>query len=117
MRNEEIRIHQGNTIRKKILFMENGATKKSSASKHRREGMNSLKASMRSAQSYNQIESGTDDEQIDEGSGSSAQDRLNDRENAISYTTSKDGSSLKEKINHINMSKGFKRQHSSSVHE
>ena len=45
--NEQTRVHQGNTVRKKILFMESGVTKKGAAG--RREGATSLKASLISA--------------------------------------------------------------------
>ena len=108
--NEQTRVHQGNTVRKKILFMESGVTKKGAAG--RREGATSLKASLISAQSYNQIDSGSDEPEED--SRSSAMARRIDRENAISYTTSKGGSSpAKGVINNMNV----KRPHSNSVQE
>ena len=109
--NEQTRVHQGNTVRKKILFMESGVTKKGAAG--RREGATSLKASLISAQSYNQIDSGSDEPE--EESRSSAIARRIDRENAISYTTSKGGSSpAKGVINNMNVAK---RPHSNSVQE
>ena len=72
VRTEATRVHQGNTIRKKILFAKNGVTEKNngaSGTKHRGGGdafSNSHVASMRSAQSYNQIESGSSDGQGEE---------------------------------------------------
>ena len=108
--NEQTRVHQGNTVRKKILFMKSGVTKKGAAG--RREGATSLKASLISAQSYNQIDSGSDEPEED--SRSSAMARRIDRENAISYTTSKGGSSpAKGVINNMNLVK--QRPHSNSV--
>ena len=110
--NEQTRVHQGNTVRKKILFMKSGVTKKGAAG--RREGATSLKASLISAQSYNQIDSGSDEPEED--SRSSAMARRIDRENAISYTTSKGGSSpAKGVINNMNLVK--QRPHSNSVQE
>lgn len=69
VRNEATRIHQGNTVRKKILFMETGVANKGNSS--------SFKASMRSAQSYNQIESGSESSQ--EKAGDKGSDWLKDR--------------------------------------
>ena len=54
--NEKTRVHSGNTIRKKILFMQSSVTKKGSVlGQSHRDGkaLQSLKASLISAQSYN----------------------------------------------------------------
>jgi hypothetical protein len=81
VRDEQTRMHEGNTVRKKILFMESGVTSKVKSARHKEE-LAPLQVSLLSAQSYNQIESGSDPEEDVRSSEV-------ERKNAISFTTSK----------------------------
>ncbi len=77
---------------------------------------NSFKQSLYAAQSYNQIESGSE---VDDDSGSEAYQLRKEREKVISYTTSKHAGDTfsKESKAEIANEHAQQRQHSTSMHE